>query len=445
MLPVSSNMAAASFLENVRYNFFHVIPYLLRGVFTRNRRWVRWLTKIQRDPASVKFLGALREKYRCDFLLLRMLTDRVLLVFDAGAIRHILDHSPGIYAETKGKRRGMSHFQPNALTISRGDEWTDRRRFNTAVLHCEPGGHPFAEHFLTLIRGEIARVTSSNTRLQDWNDFSSLFEAIAMGIIFGKTAEHAGLAKTLQKMMQEANNVILAGRKSKYFDAFYLKIREDIAAAPDHSLAYLCRQTSSTGTTRVENQLPHWMFAMGDTLAINTVGALALICAHPDAEARVRDEMARHPPVSAANIQRLKYLEGCVQEAMRLWPSTLMLMREALVEDRVGETVIPAGMQVLIHNGFNHRDAKTHSFADRFQPEIWIERPVDYHFNHLSNGAQSCAGKDLALFIAKAVLATLLSANRFDLREPPIEAGSGLPYAFDHFSFQCVRTPVAPG
>ena len=47
----------------------------------------------------------------------------------------------------------------------------------------------------------------------------------------------------------------------------------------------------------------------------------------------------------------------------------------------------------------------------RFE-EIWLDGEVNYHFNHFSNGSQVCAAKGLALFIGKAVLATLLAEGR---------------------------------
>ena len=48
--------------------------------------------------------------------------------------------------------------------------------------------------------------------------------------------------------------------------------------------------------------------------------------------------------------------------------------------------------------------------------------------NHLSNGSQVCAGKNLALYIAKGVLATLLADNRFRLHKPSLDATGPLPY-----------------
>jgi len=40
---------------------------------------------------------------------------------------------------------GCPHFQPDAVTISRGDEWRERRRFNESVLATGHGLHQYAK------------------------------------------------------------------------------------------------------------------------------------------------------------------------------------------------------------------------------------------------------------------------------------------------------------
>jgi Cytochrome P450 len=426
-----------SFLDSLRYNLFHMIPYLSRGIFTENRFWVTFWTKYQRDPGAMKFISGLRRKYQSEYLYVYMLTKKSLLVLAHDGIKRVLDQSPTIYAEAKPKRKRMSHFQPNALTISRGEEWQDRRRFNAAVLQNDV--HRYADHFLEIIREEITSKTSQGSNvLQSWDDFQELFEKITLQIIFGKGTNDTRLTDALKKMMLESNKLLFFGKKSKYFDDFYKSITAHLASPPDKCLSSLCKQVPTTTVTKVENQIPHWMFAMKDTLVINTVRALALIISHPNAEQRVKEEMARSDLRSARDIGSLKYLEACIQEAMRLWPTTLMLIRESLAEDTFGDAVIPANTQVIIHNGFNHRDAQTHDFADKFFPDLWL-KSVDYHFNHLSNGPQVCAGKDLALYIAKAVLATLLANNRFRLIKPTLNPKRPLPYAYDHYSIKLER------
>ncbi|MGH8531346.1 MAG: cytochrome P450 [Gammaproteobacteria bacterium] len=439
---MSTIIPAVSFFDSLRYNLFHMIPYLCRGIFTENRFWVRFWSKYQRDPGAVKFIGGLRRKYHSEYLYIYMLTTKSLLVLAHDGIKRVLEQSPMIYAEAEQKRKRMSHFQPNAVTISRGQEWQDRRKFNAAVL--QNGVHQYADHFLEIIREEIASKTSQGRNiLLAWDDFQELFEKITLQIIFGKGTNDTPLTDALKKMMLESNKLLFVGKKSKYFDNFYKKIANHLASPRDKSLASLCKEVPSTTVTKVENQIPHWMFAMKDTLVINTVRAMALIISHPRTEQRVREEMARADLRSARGIDSLKYLEGCVQEAMRLWPTTLMLIRETLAEDTGGDAVIPADTQVIIHNGFNHRDVETHDFADRFFPDLWLTTNVDYRFNHLSNGPQVCAGKDLALYIAKAVLATLFADNRLRLHKPSLDATEPLPYAYDHYSIRIERIPPA--
>jgi cytochrome P450 len=90
---------------------------------------------------------------------------------------------------------------------------------------------------------------------------------------------------------------------------------------------------------------------------------------------------------------------------------------------------------VVILNGFNHRDWETNPGAGSFCPDFWLDKRSDYRFNHLSNGTQVCAGKSLALFIAKAVLASLLARGRYVLKRPRLEAHA-LPYQYDEY---CTR------
>jgi cytochrome P450 len=196
--------------------------------------------------------------------------------------------------------------------------------------------------------------------------------------------------------------------------------------------------------TKVENQIPHWLFAMNETLATNAARALALIAAHPEAQARVREELAREDLASAQGIQRLTYLEGCLHEAMRLWPTTPMLIREALTEDRLGDVLVRPKTQVIIHNGFNHRDREASHLADAFTPEAWPGAWADYRFNHLSHGPQVCAGSGLVQLIGKAVLAALLSQDDYRLVKPDLDPGQPMPYALDYFALSFARVPLAP-
>jgi cytochrome P450 len=431
----------ASVLESVKFSLLHFLPYLLRGVFTKNRFWTFVFDALDSDAHVVKFCQELRSKYRSNLIYIRMIGGKSLLVFSESGIRRVLDNSPTIYGDAELKAKGMSHFQPNALTISEGEEWKDRRQFNEAVLNSHQGVHEFSDAFLEVIRREVGFSLAQINRSFGLEDFGRLFKRIMLQVIFGRGAHSdSEFPDQLHQMMVESNRIFLLG-KSKEFDAFYEKIRSHLASPQACSLTTLCPHAPQTERTRVENQIPHWMFAMMETLATNTLRALALILAHPAVEERVRLKINKNQSFAADDIHSFTYLEGCLQEAMRLWPTTAMLARKTLVEDELCGNLIPAETQVIILNSFNHRDSETHYFADSFKPELWLESKADYHFNHLSNGTQGCAGKNLALFIGTAVLAEFLRQGRYKLCQPALTAARPLPHSFNEFQTKLERIP----
>jgi cytochrome P450 len=257
--------------------------------------------------------------------------------------------------------------------------------------------------------------------------------------------------------------------RSKQFAPFYRRIGEYLERAEPDSLMARCQETPASERTAVAGQVPHWMFAMWETLSANTARTLAAILAHPEAKARVRQELAAGAPTTSAGavtgapttatdiaasdsttgagivagapttsagITGLTYLAGCLQEAMRLWPTTPMLIREAIAEDDLAGGTVPRGTQVLIWNSFNHRDHRRDPLANAFVPERWAHGSPSPLFNHLSSGTQVCAGQDLVLFIGRAVISALLAGDRYVLLAPDLNPGEALPYAFDQYAFE---------
>lgn len=395
----------------------------------------------------MNFIRRLRQKYRSDYFYIYLLRNKSLVVLDLEGIRRVLDHSPILYAADPDlKRRGMSHFQPNALTISRGAEWEQRRQFNEAVLATSQRVHPQADQILKAIDQATGLLTANADRYLGWDQFDHLFKRITLEIIFGHGARgDTALTDRLTAMMRESNRVFLLG-KARQFDVFYERIRHYLEAAENGSLTAMCKHVPSTAETKVENQVPHWMFAMMETLATNTTRTLALIVSHPNVEERVRQEIQKNGTQTPKGIDALSYLEGCIQEVMRLWPTTPMLTRQTVQESVLGGNTIPSGTQIVILNGFNHRDWETDPDIGNFRPEFWLDKPVDYRFNHLSNGTQVCAGKNLALFIAKAVIASLLVRGRYRLHKPKLNSGKPLPFQYDDFAirFEYFRPFQAP-
>jgi cytochrome P450 len=134
----------------------------------------------------------------------------------------------------------------------------------------------------------------------------------------------------------------------------------------------------------------------------------------------------------------LAYLDACLEEAMRIWPTTPMLSRVTLAETDWRGVKVPAGTQVLISNTLFHRDRERHEWADRFSPERWADGDAaeDWSFNHFSRGPQGCPGAGLTKFVGRAALACLLTRRRVELGSPALDPARPLPDMLDFFALR---------
>ena len=413
---------SVSLWDNLRFNLCYVAPLILQGLFVRQKFWVQLFSLIHYDPQMQRFCTRLRRHYRADLVYVRMLFTKSLLVLNHADAAQVLQDSPLIYGPPNGKVSGMSHFQPGAVTISTGAPWRVRRAYNDAALALDSRAGPFAR----LIAAEVQATCATVSNHLRWRHLDDLFERITLQIVFGAGVKDPATLIALHKMMRQANR-FLTFRQSRHYDAFDAAIRNALRYPAPNSLVSACPHADAT-LTRRQNQVPHWLFALRDTLAENTARALIAVLANPALRAQVNDTINGLDLTQSASVQALTVLEASVQEAMRLWPSTPLLTRKTLASTVLGHHLLPTGLQVILPNNFLHRDTENIPDADQFQPARWQSR-TDHRYNHLSNGPQVCAGKDLALFIAVAVIANLMQKHDWQLRspQPPSDTASTTP------------------
>jgi cytochrome P450 len=447
---LSSDLPSASLIEGLRFTLQAMLPNVVQGLFRRRRRAVAAATKLNVDRHAVGLIGGIRRSYGPGPVWVRVGTGQMLLALSTEDVRRVLEGSPEPFApDPDAKRRGVSHFQPDALTISRGEAWENRRRFAEAVLDTAKPVHRLADRFVTVageegaaLLDEVAGPGGGELR---WNAFHRAFQRLTRRVVLGDAAgDDHELTDLLATLMDEANG--LPKERSESFEPFMARLRSYVEAAEAGSLVGLFGEAPSDEETRVERQLTHWLFAMGDTLPANAFRALALIASHPRQRAVVEAELAaagEDGGLDAGGVASLAYMEACLEEAMRLWPTTPLLSRETLEETEWDGAAAPARTQVLISNTFNHRDPERHEFADHFAPEEWTEGGAaeDWSFNHFSHGPQGCPGAGLALLIGKAVLADLMRQRRFRLLEPKLDPDQPLPHMLDFFRLRLAVEP----
>src|SRR4051794_40263165 len=128
-----TQLAEASTTESLKFVRLGLIPSVARGLFSPRPRAMKLLTRLNTDRKAIDFMDGIRTKYGGDGV--RFMRGKMTVLWGEDAIREVLDNSATKYASDAGaKKKGMSQFQPDALTLSRGDDWKDRRAFNEAVL-----------------------------------------------------------------------------------------------------------------------------------------------------------------------------------------------------------------------------------------------------------------------------------------------------------------------
>jgi cytochrome P450 len=432
------SLPSASLVENARFNSTVVVPNALQGLFRRRRQAVRAATAADVDGWAVGLLSGMRNRHSGGPVWVRLMTDRALLMLAPADARRALEGSPDPFApDPDAKRKGMVAFQPDALTISRGEEWGSRRGFTETVLETHARTHRLSDRFAAVAREEAEALAAESGGQVTWDAWQHAVQRLARRVILGDAArDDQELTDELAAMMDEANG--MPDRTSDRYAGFVERLERYVELADEAALVGLFTEAPSDERTKPLGQLPHWLFATHDTLAINGFRALAAILSHPRQRERVLDELSElDSEPGGAQIAGLEYLEACLEDAMRLWPTTPMLSRVTLSDtDWRGDTA-PAGTQVLIVNTFFHRDHERIPYADRFLPEAWTEGDARerWEFNHFSRGPQGCPGAGLALFWGKAVLASLLRDASLEV-ESPLDPDRPMPHMLDFFSLR---------
>ncbi len=426
-----SGLPSASLLENARFNALVVVPNAVQGIIRRRPAAVAMATRANVDGHGVGLLRGMSRSYDGGPVWVRLARDRALLLLAPADVHRALEGSPDPFAsDPKAKRAVMCAFQPDALTISRGEAWRARRAFAEAVLESSTPRHRLAPRFEEIAASETEAILDSageELRYEDWN---LAFRRIARRVVFGDMArDDEPLTDLLADLMSEGNG--MPGEPGERYPELLKSVEAYVAACEPGSLVSLFAEAPWQDDTRPAGQVIHWLFATGDTLAANAYRCLALLGSHPRQRALVVAEVGAEDP-------DLPYLEACLQEAMRLWPTTNMLARETLADTDWRGTTVPAGTQVVIANHFMHRDTDRYPWADRFAPEQWIGGDAGraWSFNHFSRGPQGCPGVGLALLLGKRALATTLGRGGVELRSRSIDPEGPMPHMLDFFGLR---------
>lgn len=182
-------------------------------------------------------------------------------------------------------------------------------------------------------------------------------------------------------------------------------------------------------TLAVDNAIT--FYAAGhETTATALSWAIYLLAAQPELqeEARVEAVAALASDDIASLSERLPLLRQILDKTMRLYPSALQIIREAVTDDEVAGIPIRKGELVFVYPWLVHRHRRLWEDPDHFDHRRFApENKAQLHrFQYIPFGVgpRICVGARFAITEALIILAHWISARRFAI--PP--GFSPMPY-----------------
>ena len=416
---VMSQLPKATPVESLAFFRRVLLPPVAKGVIVRRPRAVRVAQKLDLDRRGVRYMQRLRDQYRGPLLV----GGRYAVILAPDDARRVLDETPEPFAtETPEKRAALTHFEPRNVLLSRGAERAERRRFHEQALDSGHHEHRLAGSLIGRVREETARLLAGakSARELAWTQFAETWSRIVRLVIFGEIArDDLRLSAMATRLRRHANWAFLH-RKRKALRAELLQhIDALLARAEPGSLAAVVASIPQSADTAPADQVAQWLFAF-DPAGMTAFRALALLSTHGAYASRLGDR---------------NFLRACVHDAVRLFPTTPLLLRETTAETSWEAGTLPAHKTVVIFTPFFHRDETRLPFADRFAPEIWLDGEAErWTLVPFSAGPAVCPGRELVLFLGSELLATLFANASFRITSPQrLDPSRPLPGTLNHF------------
>lgn len=383
------------------------------------------------------------EAFQTDLIRLPSGRRRLFIANAPDLIDHVLRENADNYIKSPIARQLLEPGLGKGLLTAEGDSWRRQRRMMAPAFTARK----VADFAPAMVRHTASLTAEWDRRPQPFavdaaQEMSRLTLAIISEAMFSVVGDPEvaaiGRAVATYQLAVRPSMIDLLGlpewlprptrwRAKRIFHKADRVIRRLIAerrrqGGPDDLLAAMlaAQEDGAVATAREIRDQVATIFAAGhDTTANALAWTWYLLSLHSDAEAKLHGELDRvlngRPP-TADDVPRLAYTRMVVEEAMRLYPPAHTFARQALADDKLRDTHVPAGSIVMIVPWLLHRhrglwDRPETFDPERFMPEAAASRPR-FAYIPFGAGPRICIGATLAMTEAILIVATIASRWR---------------------------------
>ena len=371
-----------------------------------------------------------------------------IVTIDPAIIQHVLKTNHENYQKSEIQVKRMGHFLGKGLLTTHGEAWKTQRRLIqkgfsgkqldalSAIMQdsladslrafdkrIHDGPVDIYPHMMEITFSMVAR-SLFGARLKE-EDIELVSDTIC-------TVQEFIVKQTLQPYLNPWLQVSGELRKHEEMRAradavlmTYIKKRRNEPPAMDLLQTLMdARYADGEGMTDelVLSESMQLLVAGHETSSNSLSWLLYLLHSRPDILERMRQEfdaVLSDNPLSHADVPKFEFCTQVVQESLRLYPPFWMIDREAIADDRIGDTVIPAGSTVIVYvYGAHHAPAhwpNPETFdTDRFvKGNEKLRTPFTYF--PFGGGPRGCIGLHYAMLQILMILSELLRKYDFEL------------------------------
>ncbi|KOC65199.1 Cytochrome P450 4C1 [Habropoda laboriosa] len=173
----------------------------------------------------------------------------------------------------------------------------------------------------------------------------------------------------------------------------------------------------------IREEVDTFMFRGHDTTAMGICFAVMLLAEHKEIQDQARIEVTtvlneNGNKMTMAVLQKFTYLDRCIKETLRLYPSVPFISRAPETDVQLSSFMVPAETMVHVHIADVHRDPLYWPNPDVFDPDRFLPKNCigrhPYAYVPFSAGPRNCIGQRFAMLEMKTTLGLLLNNFSFE-------------------------------